>query len=228
MCLPGLKGKHSNVGNFPIELHNLIQHLLATLPEEHDINAAERQGVLEFMGSWERGSVGHRRRARLAIASARRVLPLVERLISGSWSRELILLAQQILEGKQEPTQVSLLLMQRWSAWVDEDTKAVRDLLRLYRPVGSRTVEETLLTVDQVAHAAVQALVATLWDEADVETMLRKYPDTTIAYWRSFDAAAWAWLAEREKDAHHLQNGDAFWDWYLREAVPRAWASEVE
>lgn len=211
----------------PAQLRELIQHLLARVPEQHDLNAAERQAVYSAMGSWQRGGVGHRRRARLAIYSAKRVLPLIECFVPGSWSRALILLAQQILEGKQDTTYVSLLLMERWRAWLGEDLQAVKDLLRLYRPLGSRQTEETLVTVEQAAHAAVQALAVTLWDEFEVEMLLREHPGTTLEYWRSSDTAGWAWLAEREKDAHHLQNGDAFWDWYLREAVPRAWASEV-
>lgn len=218
------------MSDLPIELRNLIQQLLATLPETHTLDAAQRQAIYIAMGSWERGGIGHRRRARLAICSAKRVLHLVECLVPGSLSRALILLAEQILEGKQDTMHASLLLMLHWREWLEEDPQAVREMLLLYSRLGNRGAEETLETVDQVAHAAKQALEVTLWDEPDVSVYLKHYPDTTLEYWMSFDAASWAWLAERAKGSPtaSLQNGDAFWIFWLREAVPRAWASEVE
>lgn len=214
--------------HLPIELKQAIADAQQNLKAHHNIEPTQRQAIYVAMGSWQRGSIGHHRRACLAINSAKRVLPLMERLVPGSCSRALLLLAQQILEGRQDATDASLLLMQRWRVWLDEDTDAVSEVLRLYRPIGSKLgAEEALNTVDQVARAAKQALEVALWDETDAGQLIRLNPGTTLEYWRSNDTACWAWLAEREQDGVEkcLTHGDTFWKWWLCEAAPSAWFS---
>ena len=215
----------------PLTLEQAIANAQLRLRAYHDLDAEHRQAIYAGLGPWGENSVespGYRRRAWLALHSVWRVLPLLERHLPNSRSRDMLCLAEQVLAGKQNRLQTKIEYLLHALDWEDADPQAFKALIRVHQPFGNLSVEDVIATIEQVAIAAQRALGVALMDEYNTPQLLKAHPEKHPAYWSS-DAASWAWVAYREKDgmaqgAQAIRNGDEFWHWWLA-ALPFAWYS---
>jgi len=173
-----------------------------------DLNRGYRHVIWAALGP--RDEQGRHRRARLAIISAQRVLPIWER----TWPKdrkphEVLALAEHVLRGRADQTAAK---RQRDEAFAYMD--ALSDRSRNKIPVSA-------------GYSAVQALSTALWDEffdpADINVELTD--DHVDPEER--DAAYFAALVSANGppwDDHSDPNRRReFWEWWLREAVSAAW-----
>lgn len=208
------------LAQLPPHLRSALEDALGNVCAHHDIEPTQRHAIYTALGAWGENfdTAGYRRRTRLALYSAYRVLPLIEKWLPESQSSRLLLLAQQVLEGKQDRLHVSLQFLRHSLDWQEEDPRAFRELLAIQQPLGILSADEAHSTVEQVSIASARALEVALFDEL---------PSTH----NHGDAAGWAWVAHREHSgisnpAHLLiAQGDAFWEWWAGQAAPAAWLS---
>lgn len=184
---------------------------------QHDLDLGYRQAIWAALGalggvSNAIGGIGHKRRAILAVFTARKVMPIWER----TWPNDkrpsqILTKAEQLVHGSEDVKAATEYGDQFWT-WIEQSIGAYEDKIPVY-----------------VGASAVKALFVALQDEqfeytdinfqrtdADVDVY-----DLDASY---FAAAAYAngSIWEPESDSAKRRK---FWEWWLNEAVPSAWSA---
>jgi hypothetical protein len=209
----------------PETLQELLQRAQAAVERhpQHDLNLGYRQAIGRACGphrdSGLPGSVAaHRRRARLAILTVRRVLPLWEACFPGDErSRRILEMAEGVLRGEILPEDA------------DENAARFWDDLDALQPEFGPEKAPMALAVGYAAASALVAAYGEAWDDLDVEEIdyesvdSRDFTCNDTAFYASIAYAGgpvWEILARVSPDAERRR---AFWTWWLTEAVPLAW-----
>jgi hypothetical protein len=200
------------------ELSATLEYARAALDHNQrgELVLSERKRVWSALGhrvmNGAKGAlgIGHKRRAKLAIICARRVLPIWDRVFSEDREPERVLsVAQQYLDQQIE-------FRAAWniqnSFWVKVENLMIPNL-----------AEPNII---EIGFATAKALSASLYDEVfdpnNIEPNITDHDldphDWDSAFFASCASAGGAVWQTESNDARRRE----FWDWYLRDAVPLA------
>jgi hypothetical protein len=206
----------------PSDLSHLINESLKGVEShpQHELNLGYRYAIYAFFGpksptSGNTTNQGHRRRTKLALLSIQHVLSLWEKVRPFDRSPHLILeKVQQILEGVLTGKQVDQ--MSGLPDWGYMDNVSCQ-----VPYIGSSWI--------LVGYGAVKTIGVAIWDEIFDPTQIN--PQLTDDHLDTYDldvaseAAAGYAGGFRWKSESDQRKRRQFWEWWLTEAVPKAWAA---
>lgn len=199
--------------HLPDPLRAAIEQARVMLASERagDLPLALRRRLWAALGPLD--TEGRKRRARLAIASARHVLPAWDAAYPGDGTPErLLALAEAVIAGS-----------------ADEVSCARYRALALSHFDSLSSLAAAPIVV-AAGYAAAQALAAALFDEAfDPERIDPAVSDNELDPMER-DASYLAAVVSAGGPPWHSSTSAArrraFWEWWLHEAVPAAWSAD--
>jgi hypothetical protein len=203
------------VVSLPDDLQQVITqaHRAMARDANRELRPFYRRGIYNALETTGEGR-GRDAPARLALITARRVLPL--------WQRErpddalpsrLVRLTEDVLNGVAPPTAGEV----AGEAW--EQLEALSE---------AGAISDACFFAGEAARAALGATLG--WDPFDGVFLSTHETDADLDPWCS-DTAKWAataWAGGTWEPGSDPVRRQEFWHWWLTEAVPQAWRASVE
>lgn len=206
--------------SIPYDLQQLLDQafILVQHHVDHELSLGYRQEIYKALGPYHNSNdpmsddSGHQRRLTLAIQSVQYVLPVWKR----AWP--------------MDDTPGAILALAKKVAINEVDRISVVEDINRYHHYIDELIASTNNIAGSVGIAAIKTLSLALWDDAihadDIDYTITDSQEFTIndAHFHAAVAYAngptWAIRAAPDSDPHKRRE---FWEWWIKEAVPRAW-----